>query len=191
MLASSAARTVGTGSAKMSAEPILGRIQNSRASLRPDDAANAESRFLRTHDHKRFRPCIVKRYFLLDTARWEGYSRHGSLTVCFAKAGKAKGRDVCGVDLLEAKKGAYICFCETNPPFSGEIFDVRMAKQGSYGEKSREISVGSFSKTNPVLRGYEGGVDTKMGSFFCGTKPNRELTLWGEEWSEWWKCSGC
>jgi hypothetical protein len=39
------ARSVEIGSAEMRVEPILGRIQSSEASFKPDDAANAESKF--------------------------------------------------------------------------------------------------------------------------------------------------
>jgi hypothetical protein len=31
-------------------------------------------------------------------------------------------------------EGAYTRFCEKNPPFFGEIFDVKISRQGSYGK---------------------------------------------------------
>jgi hypothetical protein len=45
MPVSSGARSAEIGSAKMPVELILGRIPSSEASLKPDDAANAESKF--------------------------------------------------------------------------------------------------------------------------------------------------
>src|ERR1017187_992029 len=50
--------------------------------------------------------------------------------------------------------GAYIRFCETNPPFFGEIHDVTLVSYVGCGEKSLKNSVGSFWKTNPISRGF-------------------------------------
>ena len=45
--------------------------------------------------------------------------------------------------------GAYIRFCETNPPFFDRFFDVTGCLHGCYVGMLRNISVGSFWKTNP------------------------------------------
>src|SRR5260221_6901769 len=50
-----------------------------------------------------------------------------------------------------AQLGAYVCFCETNPPFFWRIYDVTFSIYGSCGGKAQINSVGSFWKTNPLL----------------------------------------
>lgn len=71
-------------------------------------------------------------------------------------------------------KGAPIRFCETNPPFFGLIFDAMDFARGIYGEILPNKSVGSFSKTNPPVRGFGGvwgDLLTRLGSdlgVFCG-----------------------
>jgi hypothetical protein len=46
-------------------------------------------------------------------------------------------------------------FCETNPPFFVRICYTTCYTHESYGENGREISVGSFWKTNPPGGGNE------------------------------------
>jgi hypothetical protein len=62
----------------------------------------------------------------------------------------------CGVpsdsapsDLATGAEGAYICFCETNPPIFEEIYYATFSTQGCCVEKRVKNSVGSFWKTNP------------------------------------------
>src|ERR1035437_1405801 len=49
---------------------------------------------------------------------------------------------------------APICFCETNPPFFWGSCDVTIFQCVCCGGESLENSVGSFWKTNPILRGF-------------------------------------
>ena len=49
-----------------------------------------------------------------------------------------------------------MCFCETNPPFFDGIFNGSSYEYIGYDGKFREKSVGSFWKTNPPERGFEG-----------------------------------
>ena len=76
-------------------------------------------------------------------------------------------------------RGAYICFCETNPPFFGLIFDAMDFARGIYGEILPNKSVGSFSKTNPPGEGKQGVFDENerifvslVGSFGRGNLPS-------------------
>jgi hypothetical protein len=61
-----------------------------------------------------------------------------------------------GHDGLAGKKGAPICFCETNPPFFKDFFDVTAHAHVSYDGNVRRISEGSFWKTNPPERVFWG-----------------------------------
>jgi hypothetical protein len=65
-----------------------------------------------------------------------------------------------GHDGLAGKKGAPIRFCETNPPFFKDFFDVTAHAHVSYDGNVRRISVGSFWKTNPPERVF--------GTFWAG-----------------------
>src|ERR1017187_5841142 len=53
------------------------------------------------------------------------------------------------------KRPPHICFCETNPPFSGDFSDVTASECRGCDGNSREKSVGSFWKTNPILGGLD------------------------------------
>jgi hypothetical protein len=55
------------------------------------------------------------------------------------------------------EKTPHMCFYETNPPFCNPIFYTTCYAHVSCGENGREISVGSFWKTNPPGGGNEVG----------------------------------
>src|ERR1039457_900325 len=67
-------------------------------------------------------------------------------TRCWAQAYSARA-------LRRPSDGAYIRFCETNPPFFDRVFDVTVCLHGCYVGMLRDISVGSFWKTNPKTGG--------------------------------------
>ena len=67
---------------------------------------------------------------------------------------RQNGTSLLREDVKEARqKGAYIRFCETNPPFFDRIFDVTVDLHGCYVGMLWNISVGSFWKTNPKTGG--------------------------------------
>src|SRR5450432_2797044 len=60
---------------------------------------------------------------------------------------------------IAEKKGAPIRFCETNPPFSRGFFVATATPYVACDGNAREISVGSFWKTNPPDSGFGGVLD--------------------------------
>ena len=78
-------------------------------------------------------------------------------------------------------KGAYIRFCETNPPFFGEFSDVTSYPYGSCDTNCRNNSVGSFWKTNPkigVLRGVIAPKTEKRPQFEPSLRPISSRWRW-------------
>src|ERR1017187_3739457 len=55
------------------------------------------------------------------------------------------------LDRSREKKTPHMCFCETNPPFFDNVFDVTRRRHRSCDGNSKKKSVGSFWKTNPPL----------------------------------------
>ena len=55
-----------------------------------------------------------------------------------------------------AQLGAYIRFCETNPPFCDDVFDATATAHGSCGGNLRNIRWVRFGKTNPNVGGRRG-----------------------------------
>jgi hypothetical protein len=89
------------------------------------------------------------------------------------------GRQVEGqtARATKGKRGAYICFCETNPPFWRPTFFVSHLLSVIYVVCSDFLQVGSFWKTNPILGGIWGRFNRKVGSFVAETALPRGVQL--------------
>src|ERR1700722_17820790 len=70
---------------------------------------------------------------------------------CGGIRGLVRFRQGYGATRCCAQLGAYIRFCETSPPFSGEIYDVTFTAYGNSAGKPERNSVGSVWKTNPNI----------------------------------------
>ena len=77
-----------------------------------------------------------------------------------------------GHDGLAGKKGPLIRFCETNPPFFKDSFDVTSYTHVSCDGNVRRISVGSFWKPNPPERVF-GGVLGRLEAFLPAKEERR------------------
>ena len=87
---------------------------------------------------------------------------------------KAKGWGVCRDCCGQGRRGAYICFCETNPPFLRHKFLISYLLQDAYVVCRGFLQVGSFWKTNPPGGCFRGVFDKRM-ALFSKTKSEYRL----------------